>query len=813
MLRNFLTTALRNLRKQSFYAIINIIGLALGIACCALIVLFVQDELSFDQYHEKSDRTYRLFVDLKFNEMEGKMSYMPAPMAKTLIQDYPEVEIAARMRGVGDYLVKRGDADNIKEERVILADPELFEIFDFTVLAGDPVTGLQAPNTLVITEPLARKYFGEEEAVGQTLRINENEDYKVVAVIEEMPYNSHFRFDIFTSMETSEESKRIFWLSHNFFTYIVLREGTDPQALEDKFPQMIEKYAGPELKQFLGISVDEFEEGGSKLGYFLQPLSDVHLRAAEIEGLGGKGDINNVYIFSIIALFILLIACINFMNLSTARSANRAREVGIRKVMGSFRSQLISQFLIESVVLSIIAFFIALGLVILMLPYFNEISGKHMSVDHLYTRLAPLLFLASIIVGILAGLYPAFFLSAFQPIQVLKGKKLAKTTNFSLRSILVVFQFFASILLIIGTIVVQQQLSYVQNKKLGFNKEQVLIVHDAYTLGTKKTYTLKNELVAIPNIKSVSVSNFLPVEGFSNNNNIFWPEGNKTQESGVAMSNWYVDHDYLSTLQMETVHGRDFSLDFPTDSMAVILNEEAMKQFGYTEDPIGRKIVSLDDVDPETNEPIYEEYTVIGVVEDFHFTSVKNKISALGLFIGGRGTLSLRLTTNDLDQTIASVRNTWNEFAPGQPFLYTFLDDHFGEMYESEQRLGKIFASFAILAILVACLGLFALATFMAEQRSKEMSIRKVLGASVPEIVLLLTKEFTRLVLIAFVIAVPVAWFAMQQWLDGFAYKVSMGVGTFLLAGIIALLIAFLTISYQAIRAAYVDPINALRNE
>ena len=813
MIKNFLLTALRNLKKQSFYAIINIVGLAIGLACCTLIVLFVQDELSFDQYHEKADQIYRMTVELKLNDMDGVLSYLPAPMAKTLVADYPEVKMAARMRSTGNYLVKRGDADNIKEDRVILADPELFEMFDFEVVAGDPVQGLRDPNTMVITEPLAKKYFDGEEAVGQTLRINERNDFKVVAVIKEMPYNSHFRFDIFTSMETSEESKRVFWLSHNFFTYIILQEGADPNALEAKFPAMVEKYAGPELKQFLGISIDEFEEGGSKLGYHLQPLKDIHLRASNVEGLGGKGDINYVYIFSLIALFILLIACINFTNLSTARSASRAREVGIRKVMGSYRSQLISQFLVESVVLSVLAFLIALGMVVLLLPYFNQISGKHLELGSLYSGLVPAMLLASVLVGVLAGLYPAFFLSAFQPIQALKGKLFTKRKKVSLRSALVVFQFFASIMMIIGTIVVQQQLSYVQNKKLGFNKEQVLIIDDAYTLGRKKIYTLKNELINLPNINNVSVSSFMPVDGFDNNNTIFWPEGNKTQESSIAMNRWSVDHDYVSTMQMKVVHGRDFSLDFPTDSQAVILNQEAMKQFGYEEDPIGRKITVLEDVDPETQEPIYVDYTVIGVVEDFHYASIKNKIAALGMFLGGRGALAIRLSTDQLDQTIPAIRNTWNSFAPGQPFLYTFLDNHFDEMYEDEQQLGKIFASFALLAIFVACLGLFALATFMAEQRAKEISIRKVLGATVGEIVVLLSKEFTRLVLIAFVIAVPASWYAMQQWLNGFEYKVSMGVGTFALAGLIAIAIAFLTVSYQAIRAGIVDPIDALRNE
>lgn len=813
MIRSFLTIAIRNLKRQRFYALINIIGLAIGIACCVLIVLFVNDELSFDTYHSKADRIFRLYTEIKLGEMDGKFSYMPAPMAKTLLQDYPEVEMAARLRSTGDYLIKRGDNDNIKEERVILADPEIFEIFDFDVIAGDPVEGLKAPNTLVLTKSLADKYFADEDPIGQILKINEETDFKVVAVIDDMPYNSHFRYNVFSTMENSEEAKQQFWLSHNFFTYVVLHEGTSADFLREKFPQMIEKYSGPELKQYLGISVDEFKEGGSKLGYHIQPLSDVHLHAADIEGLGGNGDITYVYIFSIIAFFILLIACINFMNLSTARSATRAREVGIRKVLGSFRSQLVSQFLLESVVLSVFSFLIAVGLVAGLLPYFNDISGKNLSLDHLYTSVIPLMFLASVLVGILAGLYPAFFLSAFQPIQVLKGKYFAKTGKLNLRSVLVVFQFFASILLIIGTIVVQQQLSYVQNKKLGYNKEQVLIINDARTLGTKKTYTLKQELKRIPNVKDVTVSSFLPVDGFGQNNNIYWPEGNRTQENSVAINTWWVDHDYVKTLEMKILEGRDFSLDYPTDSAAVILNQEAMKQFGYTENPIGRKISSIDDLDPETGDAVYEEYTVIGVVEDFHFNSVKNKISALAILIGGRGNLALRVSTGDMEQTIQSVGETWNRFAPSQPFQYSFMDEHYNDMYENEQQLGKIFGSFALLAILVACLGLFALATFMAEQRSKEISIRKVLGASTLQIVILLSKEFTRLVLIAFVLAIPVSWYIMQQWLDGFAYKVSMGVGTFLLAGIIAMMIAFLTVSYQSIRAAYVDPIDALRNE
>ncbi|MEM7368319.1 MAG: ABC transporter permease [Bacteroidota bacterium] len=813
MLRSFLTIAIRNLKRQSFYALINIAGLAIGITCCVLIVLFVNDELSYDQYHRKSDRIYRLYTEIKLGEMDGKFSYMPAPMAKTLLQDFPEVEMAARMRGTGSYLVKRGNADNIKEEDVILADPEIFEIFDFDVIAGDPVAGLKAPNTLVLNQTLANKYFPDEDPIGQTLTINEQQDFKVVAVIADMPYNSHFRFDLFSTMENSEESKQQFWLSHNFFTYVVLREGTKADYLREKFPQMIEKYSGPELKQYLGVSIEEFKEGGSTLGYHVQSLKDVHLRAADIEGLGGNGDITYVYIFAIIAFFILLIACINFMNLSTARSATRAREVGIRKVLGSYRSHLVSQFLLESVILSVLSFLIAVGLLAGLLPYFNQLSGKHLNLDQLFTNIIPIMFLASVLVGILAGLYPAFFLSAFEPIQVLKGKYFAKSGKLNLRSFLVVFQFFASILLIIGTIVVQQQLSYIQNKKLGYNKEQVLIINDARTLGTQKTYTLKNEMKRIPNVREVSVSGYFPVDGFGENNNIYWPEGNRTQENSISMNSWRIDHDYLKTLGMNILQGRAFSLDFPTDSMAIILNEEAMKQFGYAEDPIGRKVISIDDIDPETGDATYEEYTVIGIVEDFHFNSVKNKIGAMALFLGGRGHLALKVSTGDIDQTLQSIGQTWNQFAPSQPFQYTFLDEHFDDMYDNEQQLGKIFGSFALLAILVACLGLFALATFMAEQRAKEISIRKVLGASTSQIVLLLSREFTRLVLIAFLLAIPVSWYVMQQWLDGFAYKVSMGVGTFLLAGTIAILIAFLTVSYQAIKAAFVDPIDALRNE
>lgn len=814
MLRNFITVAFRNLIRQKFYSLINITGLAVGLACCILILLFVQDELSYDQHHSKGDRIHRAVADIKFGEMDGKMAQLPAPLAPTLMTDFPEVESAARLRTRGSYLVKRqGEETNIKEERLVFSDPELFQIFDYQTIQGDPIENFRAPKTLVITQSKAEKYFPDEDPIGKVLVLDNRTEYTVVAVVADNEKNAHFTYDFFMSMETLDEAKQGIWLSHNFYTYILLKEGAEPTYLEEKFPDLLKKYAGPQVLQFLGTSWEEMEGSGElSIGYSLQPLKDIHLRSGEIDGLGGRGDITYVYIFSAIALFILLIACINFMNLATARSAKRAREVGVRKVLGSYRGQLMGQFMIESMLMSLIATLLAVGISALFLPMMNELTGKSLALPFSAPLFPMILLGVAILIGGLAGLYPAFFLSSFKPVEVLKSRFTAKGGGSALRSGLVVFQFWCSIILIVSTIVVNQQMNYVQNKKLGFNKDQVLILEDTYVL-RKQVQTFKQEMLAHPAITHATVTGYLPVSS-NRNNNLFWPKGTLTQDNGVIMENWVVDHDYIQTMGMEIIDGRDFSIDFPTDSQGVILNETAIAHFGFEEDPVGQSISTYSDIDAETGEKTYTHFKVVGVVKDFHFSSFKENIMALGLVVGrSSSSICFRTNMDDLEGTLADLKEKWNEFLPGQPFDYSFLDARFDRMFRAEQRLGKLLASFAFLAILVACLGLFALASFMAEQRAKEIGIRKVLGASVSNIMVLLSQNFLKLVLIALIFAVPVAWYAMNQWLEDFAYRTEINGWTFALAAVLAVAISLMTISYQSLKAALANPIDSLKDE
>lgn len=815
MLKNYLKTAFRNLIKQRFYTLINIIGLAVGIAACLLIVLYVQQELSYDTYHSKSDRIYRVLADIKFNTDAFKGSVTPAPLRDAMIQDFPEVETAMRFRSIGDFLVRKKDqkADNIREQDLVYVDQEIFEVFDIPVISGDQSTALTELNSIVISQSVAKKYFPEmEDPVGQFLTFNNEWDVKITAIIEDFPENSHFNYDFLITMESRSEAKQSVWVSHNFHTYFVLAEGSDWKELEAKFPAMVEKYVGPQVKQFLNLDMEKFTEAGNRIHYYLQPLKDVHLKSDLSFDLTTAGDITYIYIFSAVAIFILLLACINFMNLSTARSANRAREVGVRKVLGSHRGSLMTQFLIESILLSSIAFVLAIFLAEIILPAFNQIADKSLSIPYLNGGFLLSVFAGALVIGFLAGIYPAFFLSGFMPVDVLKGKMSGGTKNGWIRSSLVVFQFATSIILIISTIIVYQQMHFIQNKNLGFNKDQVIVLHETWVL-KDQIYTFKEELLNRPEITHASVSAFLPVDGSERNNTVFWQEGRQqNQEDQILMQNWTVDHDFVKTMGMEIVEGRDFSTAFPTDSQGLILNEQAVKNFGL-EDPIGKRISTFTDF-PDDGPPQSSTFTVVGVVKDFHYESLKNEISGLCLMIGrSTGSIVIRTQTEQVGPTLEILKEKWGEYAQGQPFDYSFLDERFTEMYASTLKIRDIFGIFAMLAIFVACLGLFALASFMAEQRNKEIGIRKVLGATVTDIILLLSKNFAFLVMIALLVSVPIAWAGMNWWLNDFQYHVNIQPWVFLLAGSLALVIAIVTVSSQSFKAALTNPVESLRDE
>jgi putative ABC transport system permease protein len=813
MLRNYFTVAYRNLLKHKFYSLINLMGLAIGVASCLIILLYVVHETKYDRHHANADRLYRVDAEIKFGPNHLILAVAPAPLSETLVRDFPEVEASARFWNRNTSIFRKGE-EVFKEPATVYVDSSVFSIFPMQFLAGDPAQALTQPHSMVISRTAAEKYFPNESALGKSLTGERNVEWKITGVIEDMPSTSHFRFDFLLSLVTVAYNRDQEWLSNNFNTYIKLREGADPRALEAKFPRMIDTYAGPQAKQALGndFTMEKFRAAGNMLEYTLMPVTDIHLHSDKMAELGANSDVTYVYLFSAIALFILVIACINFMNLSTARSANRAKEVGIRKVMGSFRIHLVRQFLIESILISVIAILLSVGIAWLVLPFFNELARKELSLPFADGSFWLAAVATALIVGALAGLYPSFFLSAFKPVNVLKGNFARGNSSGFIRGALVVFQFWISIILVVGTIAVNRQLEFIQSKKVGFNKDQVMVVHDAYALGNQ-LQSFKTEVLKDSRIASGTISGFLPVAGTNRSDNTHWPEGQSpTDENMVSLQVWEVDHDYVRTLGMNIIAGRDFSPDFPSDSGAVILNQAALRLFGFEKDPIGKRIATFGG-DVGDNNSI-AAYPVIGVLEDFHYESMRSSIGAVALFLRhDAGRISFRFSGDDASDVVAMVEKQWKQMAPGLPLSYSFLDEDFGRMYAAEERLGDVFTIFAGLAIVIACLGLFALTAFTAEQRIKEIGIRKVLGASVSGIVLLLSNQFGKLIFVAFVLAVPVAWFAIRWWLQDFTYKTEIGVSIYLIAGITAFLIAWLTMSFQSIRAAVSNPVNSLRSE
>ncbi|MVM30781.1 FtsX-like permease family protein [Spirosoma sp. HMF4905] len=808
MLTNYLKIAWRTLRKQQGFTFINIFGLAVGLACCMLIMLYVLDELSFDQYNAKADRIYRIQTHLKFGGNDMNFALSPDPIGPTLKKDYPQVEQFVRLHRSGTWSVRRtGEPTSLREDNITFADSTLFDVFTLPLVSGDPKRALAEPNTVVISESAAKRHFGNQNPMGQTMLFDNNKTFKVSGVMRDMPQNSHFRSDFFLTM-LNDDYEWGQWLSNNHYAYILLKPGTNPAVFAKNFDTIIEKYIGPQALQTVGTTMEQFRKAGNEIGYWLIPLTDIHLYSKQQYELAPNGDIQYVYIFSAVALFILLIACINFMNLATARSAKRAKEVGVRKVMGSERQQLIGQFMTESILTTVLAMVLALFIVAVALPAFNGLAAKEMSLRQLVSPYyLPLLVALPIVVGLLAGSYPALFLSSFQPITVLKGKINVSFRSAGLRSGLVVFQFMMSVILIVGTIIVYRQITYIQTKNVGFNRNQVLSVFGVYSIG-KQAETFKQEVLRMPGVVSGSISGYLPTPS-SRSDNSFFAEGQSNLNQGINMQNWGVDYDYLKTMGMQLVQGRGFSRDFGSDSSGIIINEAAVKVLGF-KDPVGKRVWRFTDNQAKNR----KTYTILGVIKNFHFESLRRNISALSLVLDSNsGAASFRLSSTDLPAVVKQIEAKWKQVAPGQPFSYQFMDDSFDEMYRAEQRIGTIALTFAALAILIACLGLFGLAAFMAEQRTKEIGVRKVLGASVGSIIGLLSKDFLKLVFISIIIASPIAWYAMNQWLSDFAYKIDIEWWMFALAGILAVGIALLTVSFQSIKAALMNPVKSLRSE
>ena len=805
MFKNYLKIALRNLLKHKAYSTINISGLAIGITCCLLITMYVQDELSYDRHHEKADRIYRLIVDI-FPPNDGPVDHYATSgpgVAPVLEADFPEIERAVRIRKVSDALVTRGQ--NALYEDFHFADSTFFEVFDCSFLAGDPKTALSDPFAIVLTETMSRKYFGNREILGQSIVVDDTLQFKVTGVIEDIPPNSHFAFDFLSSFPTLQKigfGGLTSWWSFGGYNYLLLRGGTDVAALGQKIHRISAKY------------IPQHETGsGYRQEYYLQPITDIHLHSALRNEWQTNNKIAYVYIFTAIALFILLIACINFMNLATARSIDRSKEVGIRKVVGAIRTQLTRQFLSESIILAVISTLAALALVSVLLPYFNDLTAKQLRFA-LISKPNYILFLLAFTLGVgfLAGSYPALFLSAFRPAETIKGKLRASTKGAFLRKSLVVFQFAISVILIIGTVVVFKQLSFMRNQDLGYNQEQVVVLPLRGDLGARDKYEpLKNILLQNSSILQTSLSSAIPARGV--NNSVFRIEGNMV-DSPYGTDAWNdmrymnVDEDFFEIYGLQLASGRFFSREFETDQQsAFILNEAAVKKFdwGTAENAIGKKIGFRSS----------SEGAVVGIVKNFHFKSLRSEIEPLVLTHRTHrlNYISIKITTDDVRETIATIENAWTSLLPNRPFEFFFLDEEFGKQYRADEKVGQTFGTFSALAIFIACLGLFGLAAYSAEQRTKEIGIRKVLGASVSSIVRILSVDFLTLVLVANLIAWPVAYFVMKRWLQDFAFRTEIGVALFPLAACLALLIAFLTVGYQAIRAAVADPVDTLRYE
>ncbi len=806
MIKNYFKTAWRNLTKHKAFSIINIAGLSIGIAICFIIMMYVQNELSFDRFNKNADRIVRIVFKADINGGKIFEANVMPPVAQAMKNDYPEVQDATRLQVGGAPKITYKDK-SFKDDEMAFVDPNFFSIFTLPLIEGDAKTALQQPNTLIISKALAKKYFGNEDALGKTLVFpdNKNASFTVTGVIDKVPDNSHFHFDLFASMLSVDNAQSDSWMGSNFFTYLLLKKGADYKKLEGKLPGMVEKYMGPQIQQNMGISLKQFITKGNHLGFELQPLTSIHLYSHSNFELSPPGNAMYVYIFGAIAIFMLLIACINFINLSTAGASQRAKEVGVRKVIGSGKMQLIKQFLIESALLVFIALLISNVLVKLALPFFNSISGQDLHFNFDLKIISAFIGLG-LLVSLTAGLYPAFYLSSFKPIEVLKGKFTRADKSFGLRSSLVVFQFFISVGLIIGTIVVWQQMQFIQNKNLGYDKEQLLTIPNSYALG-KNEEVFKQEMLQDPQIVNATVSSYKPAGPSNGGNALAYPEGHDNQI--MRTTEYHVDENYIPTFEMKMASGRNFSKNFATDSTAMILNETAAKAFGWNNTTAIGKTLIRENSSRGTNVP----YHVIGVVKDFNFQSLHQPITPLLMTLEPDWGLIFKVKTAHIRDLIAAMKTKWDQFNTGEPFTFNFMDDLYNKTYAAEQNTGTILNIFALLTIFVACLGLFGLATYTAEQRTKEIGIRKVLGASVVSVTKMLSKDFIKLVFIACLIAFPLSWWAMNKWLQSFAYRIHISWWIYLIACIIAVLIALITVSFQAIKAAIANPVESLRSE
>ena len=803
MFENYLKITWRTMTRQKMYTGIKVGGFAIGLATCILIFLFIRNEMSYDQQYANKN-LYRLYNEWR-GESTGHWTSFPANIHTILKKDYAEVEKAGRLIpfkwfNAGNNLIRREDKlDNTFEEGFAYADNELLDILEIPMVYGNRDNALTKPMSIVLSKKMADKYFPNEDPLGKIIILNEDKTkpFEIGGVMEDFPANSHLHFDFFITLANVEfwPGEQTSWCCWNYNAYVKLRPDTNIPDFNNKLTSMKDTYLLTHLEKQGDQSLADEKEHHF---FGIQPVENIYLTWDDMGD--DHADMRYIFLFGGIAIFILLLACINFINLSTAKSANRAKEVGLRKVVGSHRSYLIRQFLTESLMYSFVSFALALLLVVLAMPFFNSLVGKQLSVPWTMVWFLPALLVAAILIGIVAGIYPAFYLSAFKPVDVLKGSVSRGSKSSGMRSAMVIFQFTTSIILIIGTFVIYKQMNFILNTQLGFNKDQVIMIQGANTLNGRHE-EFKNELKQLADVENATSNNYLPVAGTNRDNNGYWKEGRNKIDKPVYGQHWVADADYISTLGIKLVGGRNFDDKLKSDTASIIINQKMVKEMGF-KNPVGERMGN------------WRMYTVIGVVADFHFDDMRQEIRPLTFTLEKGGNIvSVKVKSKNVADALQSINKVWNKFMPHQPFRYTFMDESYARMYDQVDRMGKIFASFAGLAILVACLGLFALSAFMVEQRSKEISIRLVMGASVKNIFRLLTQNFVQLVFISFVIAAPMSWYMMTKWLEDYKYKITITWDVFFIAAIISVMIALLTISYQSISAALANPANRLRSE
>ncbi len=813
MVLNLIKVALRNFWKNKSSSLINVIGLSVGIACFFLIMVNVQDEFSYDNFHENKDRIYRVALERIYPDNVVNYAIIPSGIGPAMKTDFPEIEDMTRVFKMQGEVVFQYEDKSFEEKNICFAEPNFFKMFSIPLIEGNPDSVFPNPNSMVITKETALKYFGDEEALGKQITTPQGE-FMITGVCD-LSQNSHMSFDFLGALELIGFDRRPNYVSFSVHTYVLLREGVSPQSIEQKMPALVEQYAAGQIQAQTGTSFEAYTQAGNGYNYFLQPIQDIHLKSHLSSEIKPNGNILYVYIMIAIAVFVIIIACINFMNLATAQSSSRAREVGIRKIIGSTRGPLIRQFLVESILMGLISTFLAAVLIQIFLPVFNQLQNKQLEINFIKNPFNVVALLCiGLVIGILAGIYPSFFLSSYQPATILRGRFAKSQKGVRLRNALVVFQFVLSIVLISMTMIVFKQIDFMQNKDLGFKEDNLIMVERAYTLGNQSE-AFKQEIKRIPGVVDVGASDTI-IQGGYYYGVMFKDQVNPEVKTTRGMT---IDDDFIETMGIKILEGRDFSKEF-NDEWNVIINQAAKREFGW-DNPIGMKLRRLGGENETTG-----EFTIIGVVKDFHYNSLHEDIDSFVFFSFPEvfaeendeqqrvfPYLNVKVKPENISATLASLEQKWTEFNPEEPFSSFFLNEKLNDLYSNEKTSGQIFTVFSVLAIIIACIGLFGLSAYMTEQRTKEIGIRKALGSTSSQIVVLLSKDFAKLLILAFLISIPIGYFAMVKWLQNFAYRISPGILVPVITLFITFSVAFISVSFKAIKAALSDPADSLRYE